>query len=691
VQPLDVPPPEERHGLLLEESSPDSVLGYSAVQLFIARTRALDSNFAPSSGHLAIVAAICRRLDGIPLAIEFAAARAAVLGVQEVASRLDDRFALLTSGRRTSLPRHQTLRATLDLSYDLLSVPERRLLRRLAVFPAGFTLDAAIAVAADADAVASTVVEGVASLVAKSLVAFDGSTPAARWRLLETIRAYALEKLAKSGELGQSARLHAEFYRDLLGGAPSSGRPAPTKQVMARRVREIDNIRAALDWAFSTDGDMAIGAVLTAACGPVWLHMSLVAECRDRTARALRCFKPQSDIDLRVRMELAMALGLALSYATGSVGSAWLALADALDIAEKLDDTDMQLRALWGMWSYRLNRGEHRITRKLAERFSKVARRGGDSGDVLVGNRLMGATMYYEGRHREARRHLEHFLDLYVTQGNERHTMWIDVDQRFMARCFLARTLLLQGLADQAKWHGRIAYEEAEAAGNDLLLCLYFAEVAAHITIMTGDLDAAAHSIAALTELSTKQSVSFWTSCAPCLDAVLLIRRGEFARGAILLSKSLKTFRRTENAVYYLALLGSLAEGLAGAGQLSEAQAANDEALAVSRRDGQGWYLPELLRIRGELLLRDMRIQSTVPAENCFLEGIETARQQGALFWELRVALSLSQLRLKQKRADEVWHILAPIYGQFTEGFETTDLCAARRMLQSLGTSSIES
>jgi predicted ATPase len=460
---------------------------------------------------------------------------------------------------------------------------------------------------------------------------------------------------------------------------------------MTRRVREIDNIRAALDWAFSADGDMAIGAVLTAACGPVWLHISLVAECRDRTARALRCFKPQSDIDFRVRMELAMALGLALSYATGSVGRAWLALSEALDIAEKLNDTEMQLRALWGMWSYRLNRGEQRVTRKLAERFSEVARRGGDLDDVLVGNRLMGATMFYEGRHREARRHFEQFLDLYVAQGNERHTMWIDIDQRFMARCFLARTLLLQGLADQAKWHARIAHDEAQAAGNELLLCLYFAEVAAHIAIMTGDFDAAAHSIAALTELSTKQSGSFWTSCAPCLDAVLLIRRGEFARGAILLSKSLKTFRRTENTVYYLALLGSLAEGLAGAGQLSEAQAANDEALAVSKRDGQVWYLPELLRIRGELLLREMRTRSAVAAENCFLESLKTARQQGALFWELRAALSLTQLRLKQKRSDEARHILAPIYGQFTEGFETTDLCAARRTLQSLESSPIES
>jgi predicted ATPase len=152
-----------------------------------------------------------------------------------------------------------------------------------------------------------------------------------------------------------------------------------------------------------------------------------------------------------------------------------------------------------------------------------------------------------------------------------------------------------------------------------------------------------------------------------------------------LLSKSLETFRRSENTVYYLALLGSLAEGLAGAGRLAEALSVNDEALSESKRDGQGWYLPEFLRIKGELLLQDARPQTDTAAEACFLESIETARRQGALFWELRSALSLARLRMKQSRADQARQILAPIYHQFKEGFETADLRAARAMLESLG------
>jgi non-specific serine/threonine protein kinase len=212
VPPLEVPPPDQ------EETG--NILERSAVRLFIARTTALRSDFSPRRESLSAIAAICRHLDGIPLAIEFAAARAATLGVWQVASRLDDRFALLTDGRRTARRRHKTLRATLDWSYEVLPKPERCLLRRLAVFPAGFTLEAAASVMSETE---SSVADGISKLVSKSLVTLDGSASARRWRLLETIRAYALEKLAESGEAEQAAQRHAEFFRDLIApAAPGS-------------------------------------------------------------------------------------------------------------------------------------------------------------------------------------------------------------------------------------------------------------------------------------------------------------------------------------------------------------------------------------------------------------------------------------------------------------------------------------
>src|SRR4029453_9063083 len=170
---------------------------------------------------LTSISAICRHLDGIPLAIELAAARSAALGVDELAAHLDDRFRLLTRGPRTALPRHRTLRATLDWSYELLPSIERTVLNRLGVFAGDFTLEAASAVATAGDVDSVIVVESIMNLRATSPVVVDIAGAVPRYRLLETTRAYALEKLTQGGELDHVARRHAEYFRDLFEQAAS--------------------------------------------------------------------------------------------------------------------------------------------------------------------------------------------------------------------------------------------------------------------------------------------------------------------------------------------------------------------------------------------------------------------------------------------------------------------------------------
>jgi predicted ATPase len=165
------------------------------------------------------------------------------------------------------------------------------LLRRLAVFPGGFTIDAAAAVMTDTGFDASAVLDGIANLVAKSWVALDKSG-AARWTLLETIRAYALEKLVEHAEADIAAGHHALYFRDLFTPQTRGARSSLSDEDLARCVREIDNVRAALDWSFSSAGDLAIGIDLTAAYAPVWRHLSLMSECRERCERALLSLEP---------------------------------------------------------------------------------------------------------------------------------------------------------------------------------------------------------------------------------------------------------------------------------------------------------------------------------------------------------------------------------------------------------------
>src|SRR3984893_1864295 len=229
-------------------------LRYGAVRLFVARARAAARQFSPDGRGAAAIAAICRHLDGIPLAIELAAARTNALGVEELAARLDDCFHLLTGGRRTALPRHQTLRATLDWSYQLLPEPERVVLRRLAIFAGSFTLQAASTIVAIGEIAGSDIVDCAANLVAKSLLAADLGGATGWYRLLETTRAYALEKLTQSGEFEQVARRHAEYYRDLFERAEVELQTRPASEWLAAYGRPVDNLRAALDWAFSPAG-----------------------------------------------------------------------------------------------------------------------------------------------------------------------------------------------------------------------------------------------------------------------------------------------------------------------------------------------------------------------------------------------------------------------------------------------------
>lgn len=673
VPPLVVP--------ACDEQEPRSILGHSAVQLFVARMRALDSDFSPDAQNIPAIVAICRRLDGIPLAIEFAAARAAALGLQQVVSRLEDRFALLTGGRRTALPRHQTLRATLDWSYELLPEIERSLLRRLGIFAAGFTLEAATAIM-DKGHAANVLLEQIANLVAKSLVTLDGSAPSGRWRLLDTIRAYALEKLAQTGETDEIARRCAEFFRDLVAPA-TYGSPVPcTAESMARYRREIENVRVALDWSFSGVGDAAVGIDLTSAYAPVWLDLSLLAECRERIERALDRLEYGQNLG-PTAMQLRVSLGIALIFTMGPIDRVRMVLSQALEAAEGLNDVGAVLEILFALLEVSLHCGECHEAQSIAGRFLTLALRTGEPALVPIGHWITGNTVQYGGNQRDAQKSFEHMLGADVAPEYKRHRIGSRCDLDLLGQAALARTLWLRGWVDQGVTRAQASLEKARAAGHKPTLCWVVHYGAYPVALMTGDLVAAGQAVTLLTGLATSLSTSFWKNVGLCLEGKLLIQRGEFALGSLLLRTALDTCERTGWTTCHPEFLGALAEGLAGVGQLTEAIATIDRALASADRGGERWFVAELLRNKGELWLRVAGDQSIPAAERCFCAALEVAREQEALSWELRVALSFARLRVRQNRRDEARQLLASVYNRFTEGFETLDLLAAHAMLQS--------
>jgi predicted ATPase/DNA-binding winged helix-turn-helix (wHTH) protein len=675
VPPLEVPS--------VGQAAPDTIMQYSAVELFAARTKALNAGFSPTAEDLASIAAICRHLDGMPLAIELAAASAAALGIAQVSAGLRNRFELLTRGRRTALPRQKTLRATLDWSHELLPNAERRLLRRLAVFPGGFTVDSAAVVMADAGLDAAMVTDCIASLVTKSLIALDPAPSVTRWYLLETIRAYALEKLAESDESDDAQMRHAAFFRDLFAPQTRGARSSLSDEDLARRVREIDNIRAALDWSFSPAGDETIGVDLTAAYAPVWRHLSLMSECRERCERALLSLQPRGTANRRLRMELQIDLAAAIFITMGPPDQAKALLTEALETADALNDLNAQAETLSTLISIYASRGEYGRAQIAAERIEQIAHRIGDPIHLRFAHQQRGTTLLWGGRPREAQQYLERVLRLPAAPGDRYSPIYYNPNDRGVTRAMLARTLWMQGLTDQALDEARLSLEE-QGTDHPLLLCRILYHGICRIAMVTGDFATADREIARLIEVATRLNAQIFEITGHFLKGQLLVERGEFAQGLPVLRDAFETCDRTGWHISYAEFKSALALGLAGIGKLDEAFVALDDAMAADREGGHGWYAPELLRIKGEILLKQATDRSALAAEDCFDRAAQMAREQDALFWELRVALSLARLRVSQGRRHDAKASLASVYDRFTEGFATADMQAARTLLDVL-------
>ncbi|WP_225117853.1 winged helix-turn-helix domain-containing protein [Bradyrhizobium sp. BRP22] len=676
VQPLDVPP----EALL----APDAISEHTSVELFMTRAEAQGSNFERDEENLGAVAAICRRLDGIPLAIEFAAARAAALGPPKIAALLDNRFKFLTTGRRTALPRQQTLRATLDWSYDLLPEAEARVLRRLGIFAGDFLLDAVIAVAGDCES--GVVTDYLANLVAKSLAIADIRGERPYYRLLDTTRAYALEKLHASGEYPDAARRAAQYHRGLFANAEAESELKPQAEWLALYGRHIDNVRASLDWAFSPDGDAQAGVALTAAAVPLWVQLSLLAECRERTELALAMIDEGAAGAARLRMQLSAARAWSLMYGVGRAREAGPAWTLALQLAEQLGDTDYLLRALWGLCIDQFNNGEIRKALEFAHRFAEVAAGSSNSVDLMMADRLLATTLHYLGDQNLAHHHITRTLSRLSDLLPKPQVIRFRFDLRVSAHYFQARILWLMGLADQALRVVERNIEEGRASGHALTFCSVLGQGACPITFLAGDLDAAERYCVLLIEHTERHPIRLWNLWARAFRGMVMARSGGVATGLPVLRKALEVAGEARFLPRFLLPLGELASYLGEAGEVAQGLAAANDALARCEARDELWYQAELLRIKGELLLKAGEYRSVAAAEQSFDRSLQVARSQGAPFWELRTAISLARLRASQDRPAEAHHMLASVYAKFTEGFEISDLRSAKALMAQLST-----
>jgi predicted ATPase len=557
------------------------------------------------------------------------------------------------------------------------------MLRHLAVFPGGFAFEAAQAVGGDGRADHS-IVEDLFSLVSKSLCErVNGASPT-RWRLLETIRAYALEKLTEAGEYPAAARRHAEHFRDLIVPIAAESTTWLSHDDLAPGMRELDNVRAALDWAFSPEGDAEIGVRLTAAFAPVWQMLSLMGECRERVERMLAIRPPDTRLSRATELRMWIAYSESLTMTFSSIERTRRAIETAMDLAADVDDVDLQAGLLYGRWSIDFMSGDQGAALSAARQLAAVTPRGGDSMK-LVGERILGASLLCAGALADAQECLQRVLDFYVAPSDGYHPLLFRRDPRVLARVRLARVLGLRGHLDRAIEEARASFEAAQASGAGITVCWAVHDALCPIALMTGDLAAADAAVAAMDDWATRLDAALWKMMATAWKGKLLIERGDPAPGIELISQTLAACAQTGWRMGDAPFLGYLAEGLAALGRLEAAHATLERALAWATDKREDWYRPELLRLQGELLLLESNGARATEAEACFRAAAEVARQQTALFWELRIALSLAGLRIAQGRHDDIRPLLTTVYGRFTEGFETQALRDARALLDAQG------
>jgi predicted ATPase len=366
----------------------------------------------------------------------------------------------------------------------------------------------------------------------------------------------------------------------------------------------------------------------------------------------------------------------------GSVDRIKSDLAKARETAESLDDVNSQLRVIWAEWATHFLAGQCHPMQEAAERFSRVAARSRDGAAELFSERLAGAALLMSGGLGDARHRLSRVVDLYVTPRRLKNTLWAQYDQSILARALLARALCLMGFLDQAVSEAQRSLEDARSQDLKHAQTEVLRLAVCPVAFLTGDLAAAEQGIRLYYEVAKSVNSDYQLVLAECLEGELLIMRREFASGVATLCAAMKTMEPVGWTTASSEHLAAVAQGLAGLGRLDEALATLEQALAWVERSRERWYLAELLRTKGELLLQQENCDSVAAAEGSFKRALEVAREQGALLWELRTALSLARHWQKCGRGGEAEGLLKPVYARFTEGLATPDLCSAREFLE---------
>jgi len=673
IPPLEFPPDNL-------EPTVDTVLRYPAVQLLVRRVAARTRSFVLTDEEAPFVAELCRMLDGIPLALELAAGQAASLGLKNTVLLLVSRLELLKLGHRTVISRHRTLKAAMDWSYDLLSDAERVVFRRIAPFVGHFTLDGARYVAGELAVGTTEIFDAIVGLVEKSLLVSRLDGALAQYRLLDTTRAYALDKLEEHGEFDAILRRHAEYVAGYLASqravlfAPLQDKGASARSSL------LGNIRIALEWSFGPHGDGEIATSLAAASTQLFLESSLLIECRVWAERAIARLGVQHK-NSRREMEIYASLSVALMHTEGSSRRVREAFSRALDIAVLQQDRASELRLLSGLFMYYRWNVDINGTLEIASRSRKVALRTNDPDDMALAETMLGSANHLAGNHVVAVKHFESGLG-YSTTGSRFRAGQYLFHHSSLLLVGMAHCLMFRGLLDQSLEYARLALEEGERSGHPATLCRSLSLVLP-VYLTVADFPRSEQYIAQLTELSAAYSLKPYSAVATGLRGRWLLLKNDLSGGIALLKRALAELQAQSHEMLNMDFVCELGAGLIAIGEHQEALAMILNAIDVQHRGGKFLYMPALFRMKG-LVLASRSAEDHFEAEESLLSAIDWAKRQSAALFELMAATDLAVLLQKQARVPEARKYLGEALDRMASGIAFPARSRALQILSQL-------
>ncbi|MEH2473722.1 putative ATPase [Nitrobacteraceae bacterium AZCC 2161] len=530
------------------------------------------------------------------------------------------------------------------------------------------------------DLSAAQVVEAVVGLVTKSLVSVDTVDVTLRYRLLDTTRAYALAKLIDADAVDDAARRHAIHFLEFLERAANSRPVTFEAKALASHREHLGNVRAALEWSFFERGDIQIGTALAAASARMFLELSLLTECHRWTERAIAALDDDTRGTSR-EMELHSSLGLSLMFGKGNSEEARIALTKGLALAEQLNDRANQLRLLGRLHIFHERIGDFHAALAFAQRSEAIAAEAADPVGIAEAHSILGISRHLEGSTLRAHAHLKAALaPVLPSQGA--NTFRFGFDYRNRARIAFARNLWLQGFPEQAVSVAGETLKEAETLSHPISLCIALIR-AVPVYIWAGDLAAADVAINKFIAQADQYSLAPYQAVGRGVKGELSIKRGETETGIPLVHCALEALHGLRYELLTTAFKSALVEGLTMRGRFEDALTAITETVALVERNGDLFMMPELLRLKGNVLASSPFADVDV-CRNYFRRSLELAREQGALAWELRAATSLALLPVERERPGEAHGALSSVYDRFTEGFESRDLKRAKSVLEEL-------